>query len=64
MSSLIGSNQSAPPHTAALAIQLNRNFVVQAAGIGMVKLMGLTTLPWPVVLIWTAGESNPQSAVA
>ena len=41
------------PHSAAFSIQLNQNQVVQALGMGMVSLMGLTILPWLVVLAWT-----------
>src|ERR1019366_8485399 len=41
------------PHSVAFSIQLSRNQVVQALGMGMVSLMGLTILPWLVVLAWT-----------
>jgi signal transduction histidine kinase/ActR/RegA family two-component response regulator len=41
------------PHSVAFSIQLSQNQVVQALGMGMVSLMGLTILPWPAVLAWT-----------
>jgi len=41
------------PHPVAFRIQLRRNVVVQALGMAMVSLLGLTILPWPAVLAWT-----------
>jgi signal transduction histidine kinase/AmiR/NasT family two-component response regulator len=38
----------------AISIQLSRNIIVQALGMGMVVLMGLAVLPWLTVLCWTA----------
>ncbi len=37
----------------ALTIQVGRNLVVQALGIGMVVLVGLNVVPWKFVLAWT-----------
>jgi signal transduction histidine kinase/ActR/RegA family two-component response regulator len=36
----------------ALTIQVGRNLVVQALGIGMVVLVGLNVVPWKFVLAW------------
>ena len=44
---------AAYPEPAAFSIQLGRNLIVQALGMGMVSLMGLNILPWPMVLAWT-----------
>ena len=44
---------AAYPHATAFSIQISRNLVVQGLGMGMVSLMGLTVLPWPIVLGWT-----------
>jgi signal transduction histidine kinase/FixJ family two-component response regulator len=41
------------PHPVAFSIQIDRNAAVQALGVVMVCLMGLTILPWPVVAAWT-----------
>ena len=41
------------PQPAAFTIQLRQNLVVQALGMGMVSVVGLTILPWPLVLAWT-----------
>lgn len=40
-------------HSKAFAIHVGRNLVVQALGIAMVSMVGLTVLPWPIVLGWT-----------
>jgi signal transduction histidine kinase/CheY-like chemotaxis protein len=40
------------PHPAAFSIQINRNVAVQGLGLGMVVLIGLCAMPWPVVTIW------------
>jgi len=62
---------SAYPHRAAFAIQIGRNPTVQAGGIAMVSLMGLTVIGWPAVLAWTvvavlaaAGEDRLLRIVA
>lgn len=47
------TKQAATLHSTAFAIHAGRNVVVQALGIAMVSLMGLTVLPWPLVLAWT-----------
>ncbi len=39
--------------SAAFSIQLARNRIVQALGLGMVSLMVLRVLPWPYALAWT-----------
>jgi signal transduction histidine kinase/CheY-like chemotaxis protein len=44
--------RAVPALPAAFSIQLGRNLVVQALGVSMVSLMGLTVAPWPVVLGW------------
>ena len=44
---------AAYPHRAALTIQISRNVAVQALGIAMASLVGLSLLPWPLVAIWT-----------
>jgi hypothetical protein len=41
------------PYPIAFSIQLGRNLIVQGLGLSMVSLMGLSILPWPVVLGWT-----------
>ncbi|HEY5007344.1 MAG TPA: ATP-binding protein, partial [Caulobacteraceae bacterium] len=41
------------PHPVAFSIQINRNVAVQVLGMGMVSLMGLSVLAWPIVLGWT-----------
>jgi len=41
------------PHSIAFSIRLGQDLLVQGLGMGMVSLMGLTILPWPVVLAWT-----------
>ncbi len=41
------------PHPIAFSIQLSRNVIVQALGMGMVALTGLTVLPGPLVIAWT-----------
>ena len=41
------------PHRFAFAIQVARNGVVQGLGLGMVVVVGLGLLPWPLVLAWT-----------
>ena len=59
------------PHGFAFAIQVARNGMVQALGLGMVVVVGLGLLPWPLVLIWavmtviavTAVMAKPPSAV-
>jgi signal transduction histidine kinase/ActR/RegA family two-component response regulator len=38
--------------SARFSIQISRNLVVQAFGLGMVSLMGLGVAPWPLVLTW------------
>nr|MEA2797032.1 hypothetical protein [Phenylobacterium sp.] len=42
------------PHPIAFAVQASRNVVVQATGLGMVVVTGLTVVPWPYLLGWTA----------
>ena len=42
-------------HPIAFSLHLSRNAIVQGLGLGMVSLMGLTALPWPLVLVWTVG---------
>jgi signal transduction histidine kinase/AmiR/NasT family two-component response regulator len=44
---------AAYPHQAALAVQINRNVVVQALGVAMVSVVGLSILSWPLVAAWT-----------
>jgi len=41
------------PAYPVLSVQLGRNLVVQALGVTMVAVVGLTVLPWTSVLIWT-----------
>jgi len=43
----------ADPHPAVFSIQAARSLAVQALGMGMVALVGLTVIPWPLVLAWT-----------
>lgn len=40
------------PHRFAFAIQVARNGVVQGLGLGMVVVVGLGLLAWPLVLAW------------
>ncbi|MEJ0066701.1 MAG: hypothetical protein WDM85_15850 [Caulobacteraceae bacterium] len=40
------------PQAVAFSVQLGRNQVVQAMGLSMVVLVGLSAAKWPVVLIW------------
>ncbi len=47
------ASRRAPVARAWLYIRGPRNWIVQALGIAMVSLTGLTILPWPLVLAWT-----------
>lgn len=44
---------AAAAHPSALPIQIRRNLLVQGLGLGMVTLLGLTVLPWPIVMVWS-----------
>ena len=44
--------QAVEPNPIAFTIQVARNMVVQGLGMAMVSVMGLTILPWPIVLAW------------
>ena len=47
------AKQTQYPHAIAFAIQVARNRWVQGLGLGMVVVVGLGLLPWPVVAGWT-----------
>ncbi|HLY81072.1 MAG TPA: ATP-binding protein [Caulobacteraceae bacterium] len=42
------------PQAIAFSVQLGRNQIVQAVGLSMVALVGLSVAPWPWVLGWAA----------
>jgi signal transduction histidine kinase/CheY-like chemotaxis protein len=41
------------PHPVAFSIHIDRNVAVQGLGLGMVVLMMLGVVRWPLVLVWT-----------
>ncbi|HEY3887925.1 MAG TPA: ATP-binding protein [Caulobacteraceae bacterium] len=41
------------PHPVAFSIHISRNAAVQVLSMGMVSLIGLSVLAWPIVLGWT-----------
>lgn len=46
------ANMADSVHPIAFSMQLSRNMVVQAFGLGMVSVMGLSVAPWPIVMVW------------